>query len=82
MKSGVECDSSDSRLENVWSVAECANQCHAMKDSCKFFIVGNGLYTEISEERCYVEHTSDSSCPEGWDSDSYDFYEMKGNYDI
>ena len=79
VQAGAECKSSDTRLEDVYSPAQCANLCHALNEvqagTCKFFMVGN----DDLEDRCYVEHTSDSSCPEGWDWDDYDFYEMKGN---
>ena len=51
----------------------CAFWCH-LKKGCRFFIVGNDGGTE----KCYWEHTTSSLCPEGWDSDTYDFYELKG----
>ena len=53
---------------------ECANLCRLNYDECKFFIVGNDGGTE----KCYWEHTASSLCTEGWDSDTYNFYQLKG----
>ena len=42
------------------------------KDGCKYFIKEPG-----DDAKCYWEKTSSADCPEGWDEDSYDFYELK-----
>ena len=46
----------------------CARAC-AKKAGCEYFIYGKGS----KHGWCYFEHTSASSCPEGWESDLYDF---------
>jgi hypothetical protein len=47
-----------------------------MKQGCKYFIVGNNGFSE----NCFQEHTISAACQEGWDRDSYDFYQLKGKY--
>ena len=53
----------------------CATKCKE-QEGCKYFSVGNNG----GFENCKWEKTTDSSCPEGWDADSYDFYELQGNF--
>ena len=74
MKSGHECGSSDIWLGYVSSVEECAKKCRN-KLRCKYFVVGKNFFGEI---KCYWEKTTSQSCPEGWQADSYDFYEING----
>ena len=72
IKRGHECHSSDTKLGEVWTVSDCAHKC-SITPGCKFFIVGNnGRW-----ESCYQEHTYSADCVEGWDRDSYDFYQLK-----
>ena len=73
IKRGVECDSSDTKLGKVRNVYTCAHLCE-IKPGCKYFIVGNNG----GWEKCYQEHTHTHTCPEGWDLDTYDFYQLKG----
>ena len=71
LKAGAECDSSDEWLGKFSNVQECADEC-ASKPKCQFFIYG----TDVDSTKCYWEKTSSGSCPEGWDSDTYDFYKL------
>ena len=49
------------------------------KSGCKYFVKGTGGW----EEYCYWEKTNSADCPEGWDDDSYDFYELvSGKYTL
>ena len=79
MKHGAECASSDEKLGDFSNVQICADAC-ARKPQCQFFIYG--VSSEFGTE-CWWERTSSASCPEGWESDSYDFYQIIspfGNY--
>ena len=73
-KAGSECDSSDTWLGLKSTVKECAIACHGEK-GCRFFVFGTGWW---DTGKCYWEHTQSAECPEGWDSDTYDFYESIG----
>ena len=42
---------------------------------CNYFIFGK----PHKRNKCYQEYTSSASCPEGWDPDMYDFYELGTN---
>mmetsp|Transcript_9008 Transcript_9008/g.21463 ORF Transcript_9008/g.21463 Transcript_9008/m.21463 type:complete len:1020 (-) Transcript_9008:69-3128(-) len=71
VKAGVECGSRGQRVgRSVDSIQECA----AAADSAggQFFIYGKGIKSGF----CYVENTTSAECPEGWQSDLYDFYEL------
>ena len=67
----AECDSSDEFLGYFSNVLECAGAC-ARKPQCHFFIYG----TDSKSTKCYWEKTSSASCPEGWQLDRYDFYQL------
>ena len=71
IKSGVECNSADEHLGDLNNIWECANACQEISE-CKYFISGTGE----KEGKCYWEKTESSDCPEGWEDDLYDFYEM------
>ena len=62
-------------MGRVYQPQECADLCR-LRTGCKFFIVGNDGGTE----KCYWEHTSSALCPEGWDRDTYNFYQLKGKF--
>lgn len=66
-----ECQSSDESLGHDRTLESCAAACRA-KAGCQFFVFG--IYEKAG--RCYHELTSSASCPEGWESDSYDFYQL------
>ena len=74
VKRGHECKSADEYLGTASSVSGCANLCRNNGD-CTYFVLGNGG----GEQECYWEKTALSTCPEGWDDDTYDFYKLKGN---
>ena len=81
IKSGAECKSDDAFLGSFGTVKGCADKC-AQTDGCRYFIYGiygdGGVPTPTGGDKtgeCYHEKTSDATCSEGWDSDSYDFYE-------
>ena len=70
LKPGVECNSNDKYLGTFSTVEECSDVCKSTPQ-CKFFVHGTG------NSKCYWEKTSSASCPEGWDYDTYDFYQLK-----
>lgn len=76
LKTGNECHSDDTKLGEVPNAKACANLCYHQR-ACRYFSVGN----DGGHENCFWEHTKDSSCQEGFDQDTYDFYAMKGNFD-
>ena len=71
IKTDYECKSSDQSLGEFASLEECANACKKIA-GCHFFDYGK----ETKQGRCYWEKTSDSSCPEGWLPNQYDFYAL------
>ena len=75
IKSDHECKSADENLGDFESLGQCANACKLMA-GCNFFIYGK----DSKQGRCYWEKTSDSGCPEGWEEDKYDFYELIGKF--
>ena len=81
IKLGAECKSDDAWLGKFGTEKGCADKC-AQTEGCRYFIFGiygdGGVPTPTGGDktgRCYHEKTSDATCSEGWDSDSYDFYE-------
>jgi len=77
VKANVECKSGDSRLQPggsgmMISLTACAVAAKNRKGT-KYFIFGTGS----KKGYCYAEHTSSERCPEGWESDSYNFYKLK-----
>ena len=75
VKSGHECKSSDFWLGWENSLTECAKTC-ANTNGCHFFIYG----TEGNTEKCYWEKTSSPDCPDGWEEDEYNFYEISSKW--
>ena len=74
IKTNVECKSADTSLGTFGTIAECAAACTST-NGCKYFIFGNK--GSVKAGRCYHEKTNSRGCSEGWDSDSYTFYELK-----
>ena len=72
IKEGSKCVSGDEKLGTFKTMQECAQACKDKSD-CRFFIYGKGN----KAGQCHQEYTSDASCTEGWQSDSYDFYAFK-----
>jgi len=72
IRSGYECRSSDINLGTKKSVTDCYNAVKAKGG--KFFIFGIRGSQGNKSGRCYLERTSASSCKEGWERDSYNFY--------
>jgi hypothetical protein len=70
---GVECKSADKWYGKTTSAAECAQVCGAAKD-CRFFTFGTSG-SKLGD--CYRENTRSADCPEGWEVDSFDFYELQ-----
>jgi hypothetical protein len=68
-QSGSECQSSDTWLGWFSTVQQCADACRN-GDFCRYFIYGTGS----KAGNCYEEYTDAATCPEGWESDEYDFY--------
>eukprot|EP00966_Prymnesium_polylepis_P109425 2532846-Prymnesium_polylepis.1 len=52
---------------------DCAAECASSKD-CRFFIFGTSG-SKLGD--CYSENTMTASCSEGWETDSFDFYELQ-----
>ena len=79
IKSDAECNSGDAWLGKFDTVKGCADEC-AQTEGCRFFIYGKEEISGRSDGdktgQCYHEKTSDAKCSEGWESDSYDFYEV------
>ena len=75
IKTDYECKSSDQSLGEFASLEECANACKNIA-GCHFFVYGK----ETNQGPCYWEKTSDSSCPEGWILNKYDFYELTSKF--
>ena len=71
VKENAECMSSDMSLGEKATRDECAEACINTAD-CKFFIYGKGS----KSRRCWFEYTQSEDCPEGWEPDEYDFYEI------
>ena len=74
-KRGAECKSADENLGSQVSIADCARACRK-KTGCNFFVFGTGS----KDGKCYWEKTQNTNCPEGWDEDDYNFYEMKSMF--
>lgn len=76
VKADVECKSGDSSMGNKASVLDCAEAVEAAGG--QFFIYGKGSKAKA----CWKENTASAKCTEGWQSDSYDFYELKANFQL
>ena len=78
IKRDAECFSDDHQLQPrpgvdlFTNLTSCANACQN-DGNCTFFIFGKGS----KAGRCFVEHTRDATCAEGWEADEYDFYQRK-----
>ena len=72
VKSRVECKSDDENLGDQDSIAKCANAC-LEREKCKYFIYG----TSRKKGKCYWEKRTDRNCPQGWEVDQYNFYEIR-----
>jgi cytochrome P450 len=71
VKSDTHCKSGHFSVGKFASVEECA---HAVKAAGgKFFIFGKGMF---SQGKCYIEYTDTRECPHGFESHSYDFYDI------
>lgn len=70
VKSDVECLSKDEDQGKLASVAECAAK--VLDAGGKYFVFGKG----DKKGHCWMEKTSDETCPEGWEKDDYDFYKV------
>jgi len=71
MKEGAECGS---RAKFFWhknSIMACALSVKAAGGT--HFIFGTGF---LKANMCWMEQTDSDLCPEGWESDSYDFYRI------
>ena len=90
IKQNVECKSGDTWLGKFDVIGGCAEACLAKRieicgqdpgympkicnGGCNYFIYGKGS----KSKNCYWEKTNrrNSPCPEGWEADEYDFYEI------
>lgn len=70
-KADHECASADVRLGDYGELAHCAAACGRLF-GCKFFLYGKGR----KAGSCWAEFASDSTCPEGWEPDQYDFFAL------
>merc|ERR1719181_866949 len=74
IKSDVECNSPDVSLGEFGTLQECAE--NVLEAGGRFFIYGKDGSGGDKTGQCYHEKTSDATCSEGWESDSYDFYQV------
>jgi len=70
LKSDVECNSKDEDHGYVTTAAACAEKVRAAGGA--YFIYGKGS----KKGACWLEKTSDETCPEGFEKDSYDFFKV------
>jgi len=70
IKRGAECISSDQSMGIQSSLHACATV--VMANGGTFFIYGTGG----KQGWCYQENTKSAQCPEGWETDSYNFYSL------
>jgi hypothetical protein len=70
VNSGVECKSGDISMGSKASVEQCADA--VKSNGGKYFVFGTGG----KAGKCYQENTASATCPEGWETDSYDFYAL------
>ena len=77
IKANHECRSGDASLGSYFSTVDgCAEKCR-QTEGCRFFIYGIDAGPQGNKGgKCYHEKTSGAACSEGWESDSYDFYEV------
>ena len=68
---GGECQSPDMLLGKFQAVHECALACAGMS-GCRFFIYGSGA----KAGSCWHELSESADCPEGYQDDDYDFYQL------
>jgi len=75
VKKSVECKSGDTKIAGgaQGSVLECRNA--VKKQGGKFFIFGRPR--EGKDHECWMEYTSSASCPQGWEKDKYDFWQVE-----
>ena len=79
IKTDVECNSGDTDLGTFDTLQECADK--VLEAGGRFFIYGkcdgkcDGKW-DGKAGRCLHEKTSDATCSEGWESDSYNFYQV------
>ena len=74
LRADAECRSADVDLGRQRNLAACTSACAAAAD-CEFFIFGKGS----KAGDCYYENTEED-CPEGWETDEFDFYELRPSY--
>lgn len=71
LRSGAECSAGDAYLGGSMTLSACQSACHNTL-GCRYFVFGHGA----KAGECYHEFTSDAACPEGWQIDDYDFYQL------
>ena len=90
VQSGVECKSNDHDLSppRYQDATACAIACNKwgtidhqtrLTSGCKRFIFGTGDNCNSEGCKCWWEYTTSDSCPEGFESDNYDFYSFEFN---
>jgi hypothetical protein len=71
VKADTQCKSGDFYVGTFDSYEDCG---HAVKAAGgKFFVFGKGW---IRQGWCYIEYTESADCPQGFESHSYDFYDV------
>jgi hypothetical protein len=75
VKQNADCNSEDTYLGKFDSVQECAEAVQKAKVT-EFFVYGTGS----NAGKCWYEHTTSPTCPNGWHTDSYDFYYIPRDY--
>jgi len=75
IRENAECNSEDSKFGDAGAYADaasCAAACDS-REGCEYFIFGTGNKAGA----CYAEMTESNDCPEGWEEDEFDFYEIE-----
>ena len=76
IKANVKCNSPYMTMGTLSNASQCAASCRAQTD-CVFFIFGLAKGPSGNRAgKCFQEKTAAASCSEGWQSDSYNFYEL------
>jgi len=71
VRSGSECNSADEDMGTLSSAEDCAKA--VQNAGGRFFIFGTKHW---KSGKCYKENTARATCPEGWQSDWYNFYSL------
>ena len=75
VQSKSNCKSDDKLFGKMKTIEQCAEKCKNTQ-GCRYFVYGIGK----NAEKCFWEKTSDATCVEGWEKDTYHFYALTEPY--